>query len=47
MDNLVLLTFEEAEAHEGTDLHTLQESEPAFYSRVQSALAQIRQELAA
>ena len=45
MDNLVLLTFEEAEAHEAFDLKSVQESEPEFFTKVSSAIRQIHVDL--
>ncbi|CAL8471181.1 g10723 [Coccomyxa elongata] len=45
VDNLVLLTFEEAEQHEGMALEDVRAADPAFYQRVQDTLARIRYEL--
>ena len=45
MDNLVLLTFEEAEAHEASHLTTMQQSEPELFEKVSSAIRQIRVDL--
>ena len=45
MDNLVLLKFEEAEAHEASDLETVQQSEPELFGKVNSAIRQIHTDL--
>ena len=45
VDNLVLLTFEEAEAHEASHLTTMQQSEPELFEKVSSAIRQIRVDL--
>ena len=37
VDNLVLLTFEEAEAHEWSHLTQVQQGDPQFFERVMSA----------
>ncbi|KAK9837825.1 hypothetical protein WJX74_005880 [Apatococcus lobatus] len=38
MDNLILLTFQEAEAHEASTLTNIQEAEPAFFNHVTRVL---------
>ena len=45
MDNLVLLTFEEAEVHEASDLNSVQQSEPELFWKVSSAIRQIHADL--
>ena len=45
MDNLVLLTFEEAEAHEVSDLKSVQQSQPELFEKVSSAIRQIHADL--
>lgn len=45
MDNLVLLTFEEAEAHEASHLRSVQQSEPELFEKVSSAIRQIHADL--
>ena len=46
VDNLVLLTFSEAEAHENSDLAAVRTGDPAFAARVAAALARARAEFA-
>ena len=38
MDNLILLTFQEAELHEATTLADIQETDPAFFDHVTRVL---------
>lgn len=45
VDNLVLLTFEEAEAHEDSDLQSIQYSEPSFFEKIEAARRRIYCEL--
>ena len=45
MDNLVLLTFDEAEAHEASDLASVQQSEPELFGKVSSAIRRIHADL--
>ncbi|CAK0785696.1 hypothetical protein CVIRNUC_008907 [Coccomyxa viridis] len=45
VDNLVLLTFEEAEVHEASDLNSVQQSEPELFWKVSSAITQIHADL--
>lgn len=45
VDNLVLLSFGEAEQHEGMSLEDVRAADPVFYQRVQKTLARIRYEL--
>lgn len=45
IDNLVLLTFDEAEAHESTTLEDLAVGEREFYSKVESVLARAAKDL--
>jgi hypothetical protein len=45
VDNLVLLTFDEAEAHEAGDLRELRQSQPEFVSKVERLLAVVRHDL--
>lgn len=42
VDNLVLFRFDEAEAHEGTDLEALREREPGLCAAVAATLARVR-----
>lgn len=45
IDNLVLLTFEEAEVHEGEpDLEHVKQSRPAFVAFVEAKLDRVRRE---
>ena len=45
VDNLVLLTFDEAEAHETSDLENTQRNDSQFYERVMSVRRQIHFDL--
>jgi hypothetical protein len=45
VDNLVLLTFEEAGAHEEADLADVEGSHPQYFSRVAAALSRIQHDL--
>eukprot|EP00897_Mesotaenium_endlicherianum_P004166 jgi/Mesen1/3778/ME000205S03031 len=45
--NLVLLTFDEAEHHEGSTLQSIKEHEPVYFSSVASVLARAWEELCA
>ena len=38
MDNLILLTFQEAELHEATSLDEIRPREPAFFEHVEGVL---------
>lgn len=42
LDNLVLLTFEEAEAHDSTDLEQLQQQDSEYFAYVDQLLAGLR-----
>jgi hypothetical protein len=44
VDNLLLLTFEEADAHDATDLQALQQQEPELYRFVDTTLQRVRVE---
>jgi tRNA threonylcarbamoyladenosine dehydratase len=44
VDNLLLLTFEEADAHDATTLQALQQQEPELYRFVDSTLRRVRVE---
>lgn len=44
VDNLVLLTYEEADAHEATTLEALRAAEPGFVARVERVLGKARRE---
>ena len=41
----MLLTFEEAEAHEDVDLQSIQYNEPSFFEKVETARRRIHHEL--
>jgi len=41
VDNLVLLTFDEAEAHETSDFKNVQQNDALFYERVMSVRRRI------
>lgn len=45
VDNLVLLTFEEAEAHENSNLTEVQKGDPLLFQKVMSARRQLYAEL--
>lgn len=45
VDNLVLLTFDEAGAHEDSDLESVKSADPKFFDRVTAILGRVRQEL--
>lgn len=45
VDNLVLLTFEEAGRHEEADLEALARADPRFCVHVEGALARVRRDL--
>lgn len=44
VDNLVLLTFEEADAHAASSLDQLSAAEPEFVSKVEKVLQRARQD---
>ncbi len=46
VDNLVLLTFGEAEQHEGMTPEDVKTEDPDFFRRVQQGIARARYELA-
>ncbi|GAQ80166.1 NAD(P)-binding Rossmann-fold superfamily protein [Klebsormidium nitens] len=46
IDNLIMLTFEEAEAHEARTLADIASSEPQFYAMVTAVLQRARRDLA-
>lgn len=45
VDNLVLLTFEEAEAHEGSDLEGIQQRDPQLVQKVMCARRRVYTDL--
>ena len=45
VDNLVLLTFDEAGAHEDSDLETVKSTDPEFFAGVTAIVGRVRQEL--
>lgn len=45
VDNVVLLTFDEAEAHENSELEAVQQNDSLFYERVMSVRRQIHFDL--
>lgn len=47
VDNLVLLTFEEAEQHEGMTPNDVRAADLEFFERVQRGFARVRYELGA
>lgn len=45
MDNLVLLTFQEAEAHEASDLQSVQQNESELCEKMSDAIMRIHHDL--
>ena len=45
VDNLVLLNFEEAEAHEGSDMEDIQQRDPQLVQKVMAARRRIHTDL--
>ena len=43
IDNLVLMTFDEAEAHETAGLRAVREADPDFAARVERTLRRVRE----